>query len=298
MSAIVEPDAQFSEHRSLLFSIAYEILGSVSDAEDAVQESYLRWRSSDHDAIQNPRAYMAQIVARQALMMLRAASRRREEYIGPWLPEPIATAGPSDDGPSHVLSGEAASMAMLLVLETLNPEQRAVFVLREVFEFSYGEIAAAVGKSEAAVRQINSRARKHVNDRRGMALASPSDVSATVEKIVVAVSSGDIEQVMALLAPDVVAISDGGGVVSAAKVPVHGREKVARFLLGVVKLGERQGEVTYRYGIYNGMPALLSLIDGRLDTVTCIEIHDDLITAGYSVRNPEKLRSVRLPELG
>lgn len=295
MSAATAADQQFTEHRPLPFSIAYEILGSVVDAEDALQDSYLRWRAVNHAKVHNPRAYMAQIVARQALMMLRSASRRREEYIGPWLPEPLAggSEASSPDGPEHVLSGEAVATAMLLVLETLSPEQRAVFVLREVFDFDYAEIAVAVDKSEAAVRQVNHRARKHVRARRHVTIAPPADVQPVLERFLAATATGEIQLLMDLLAPNVVVFVDGGGVVSAARRSVHGREKVAKFVLGLRRVGDRMGKVSFQAGIYNSMPAFLVLIDGKLDSLSCLEVHDDLITATYCVRNPAKLTAVR-----
>ncbi len=291
MTDTLTPDEQFMRHRPLLFSIAYEILGSVTDAEDAVQESYLRWSGSDHGQINNPRAYMAQIVARQALMLLRSASRRREEYIGPWLPEPLATDADAD-GPAHVLTSEDASTAMLLLLEQLTPDQRAVFVLREVFDFGYDEIASAVGKSEAAVRQINSRASKHVREHRPAVTAPPAEVQSVLEGLMAAVAAGEIQQVMDLLSPDVVAITDGGGKVNAAKKPVIGPEKAAKFLFGVIKLGARDGTVSFGVGNFNGLPTLLTFIDGRLDSVTSVEIRDGRVDRSYTVRNPDKLRAI------
>jgi RNA polymerase sigma-70 factor (ECF subfamily) len=285
---------EFTAHRALLFSIAYEILGSVADAEDALQDSYLRWRDVNPSTVENKRSYIAQIVTRQALQMLRSASRKREEYIGPWLPEPLATSTAATSGPEHVLTGEAVSTAMLLVLESLTPDQRAVFVLREVFDFEYGEIAAAVGKSQAAVRQINHRARNHVRARRDVAITTPVDAQPALERCLAAVTSGDIQGLMDALAPDVVAIVDGGGVVNAARRPVRGRAKVARLMLALLRVWERMGLVSFRFGVYNGAPALLVLIEGKLDSLTCIEVHDGLITAAYGVRNPSKLAGVKL----
>ncbi|MFH8347359.1 RNA polymerase sigma-70 factor [Streptomyces sp. NPDC018045] len=288
------PDSadEFTAHRALLFSIAYEILGSVADAEDVLQDSYLRWRSVDHASVENVRAYLAQIVTRQALGVLRSAVRRRERYVGPWLPEPLETDAAAPDGIDHVLTGEAVTTAMLLVLEALSPAQRAVFVLREVFGFDYGEIAAAVDKSEAAVRQLNQRARTSVRARRHAAVATPAEARPVAERFLTAAATGDVQGLMDLLAPDVVFLADGGGVVNAARRPVTGPDKVARLLLGLLAKTAHMGELDIRTGTHNGMPSVVALIDGVLDQVTSVEIRDGLVTAVYCVRNPEKLAMV------
>ncbi|UCM90450.1 RNA polymerase sigma-70 factor [Streptomyces marincola] len=285
---------EFTAHRALLFSIAYEILGSVADAEDVLQDSYLRWRSVDRASVENARAYLARIVTRQALGVLRSAARRREEYVGPWLPEPLGTdaVGGTPDGIDHVLTGEAVTTAMLLVLEALTPTQRAVFVLREVFGFDYAEIAAAVGKSEGAVRQLNRRARHSVRARRHAAVASPAEARPVAERFLTAAETGDVQGLMELLAPDVVFLADGGGVVSAVRRRVAGRDKVARLFLGLLAKGSEMGELDLRFRTYNGMPSLAVLLDGRLDQLTSFEIRDGAVTAIYSVRNPDKLTAV------
>lgn len=290
------PEEEFTSHRPLLLSISYEILGSVSAAEDALQDSYLKWQAVDHSTIENPRAYLAQIVTRQSLQTLRSAARRREEYVGPWLPEPLETA---PDGLDHVLTGEAVTTAMLLVLETLTPTQRAVFVLREVFDFSYPEIAEAVGKSEAAVRQVNHRARERVHSGRQTAVASPAEAQAVAERFMFAAATGDVEALMKELAPDVVFIADGGGKIQAARRPVHGPDRVARLILGLIAKGlgmedDDAGGGEVRVGVYNGMPAIVAMLNGVLDQVTSIEVRGGAVTAIYCVRNPEKLTSIRL----
>ncbi|MGP3926314.1 RNA polymerase sigma-70 factor [Streptomyces sp. 8N616] len=291
-----DPAHEFTTHRALLFSIAYEILGSVADAEDVLQDSYLRWRSVNHTSVENARAYLAQIVTRQALGVLRSAVRRREQYVGPWLPEPLVTdaAGDAPDGIDHVLTGEAVTTAMLLVLEVLTPTQRAVFVLREVFGFDYAEIAAAVGKSEAAVRQLNQRARNSVRARRHTAVATPAEAQPVAERFLTAAATGDVQGLMDLLAPDVVFLADGGGVVNAVRRPVVGPDKVARLLLGLLAKGARMGELDIRIGTYNGMHSFAVLIDGELDQVTSVEIRGGVVTAIYCVRNPEKLTAVKV----
>ncbi|WP_216907495.1 RNA polymerase sigma-70 factor [Nocardia noduli] len=288
------PDTEFTRHRPLLFSIAYEILGSVSDAEDVLQDSYLRWRAVDAAMVANPRAYLAQIVTRQALGVLRAAARRREEYPGPWLPEPLAT-GP--EGGDHVLTGEAVTTAMLLILETLTPHQRAVFVLREVFDFDYPEIATAVGKSAQAVRQLNQRARNHVRTRRDRAhpaVATPIEAQSAAQRFSIAATTGDIQGLMDVLAPEVVFLADGGGVVNAGLRPVVGPDKVARLVVGWLAKGARMGELSLRNCTYNGMPSVVLSIDGVLDQVISIEVRANLITAVYCVRNPEKLTALEV----
>ncbi|MCP9945768.1 RNA polymerase sigma-70 factor [Streptomyces somaliensis] len=293
MTGRPDPADEFTAHRALLFSIAYEILGSVADAEDVLQDGYLRWRSVDRASVGNARAYLAQIVTRQALGVLRSAARRRERYVGPWLPEPLATgAGDAPGGVDHVLTGEAVTTAMLLVLEALTPAQRAVFVLREVFGFDYAEIAAAVGRSEAAVRQLNRRARDAVRARRRTAVATPAEARPVAERFLAAAATGDLQGLMDLLAPDVVLLADGGGVVSAARRPVAGADKVARLLLGLLGKGLRMGELDVRAGAFNGMHSVVVLVDGELDQVTSIEVRGGAVTAVYCVRNPEKLARV------
>lgn len=290
------PDAEtaaetFAEYRPLLFSIAYEILGSVADTEDVLQDSYLRLRRVDLADVTHPRAYLAQLVTRQALNALRTAARRREEYVGPWLPEPLQTDAADDPG-EHVLTGEAVSTAMLLVLETLSPTERAVFVLREVFDFGYPEIADAVGKSQAAVRQIAHRARNHVRARRTAALAEPDVAQAVAERFLTAAATGDVQALMDLLAPEVVFLGDGGGVRSAARRPVRGADKVARLVTGLLRIGAGLGDMRLRFAQYNGLPAVVVTVDGAVDTVTCVEVAEGAVTAVYSLRNPAKLNGI------
>ena len=217
----------FVAHRGLLFTVAYEMLGSATDAEDILQEAWLRWADVDHSQVSDPRAYLIRVVARQALNQMRTLSRRREEYVGEWLPEPLLT---SPDVAEDVELAESVSIAMLTVLETLGPTERAVFVLREVFEMPYGEIAEAVGKSVAAVRQIARRAREHVAARRPRVQVSRSEQQAVVERFLAALRTGRLQELMEIMAPDVVLIADGGGLAAAALAPVHGAELVARVL--------------------------------------------------------------------
>ncbi|MCV7201832.1 RNA polymerase sigma-70 factor [Mycolicibacterium peregrinum] len=273
----------FAGYRPLLFTLAYEILGSASDAEDVVQESYLRWIAAGD--VTHLHAYLVQVVTRQALNALRASKRRREDYVGNWLPEPIQTE--SDVGEDAVLA-ESVSMAMLLVLETLSPDERVVFVLHEVFGYSYPEIAPVVGKSDTAVRQIAHRAREHVQARRRRFTPDKQLARTTVTRFLRAAHTGDIDGLVAVMAPDIVALSDGGGKVSAARRPVVGPRHVAQFMAGLAQGAMAEFDISF--GSYNSMPAVSFLRDGALDSILLIELTDGLITALYAMRNPDKLR--------
>lgn len=270
----------------MLFTVAYEMLGSAADAEDVLQEAWLRWSDVDHSQVRNMRAYLAQTVARLSLNRLRTLKRQRETYVGPWLPEPVAT---SQDIERDVELAESVSLAMLVVLESLSPTERAVFVMREVFGFDYGDIADAVDKSEAAVRQIAHRARTHVRERREHARVSTEEHAEVSERFFRASMEGDIQQLMDALAPGVVLMSDGGGVAKAALNPIYGRDKVLRFLQGV---RPEEHRMRFERGTLNGAPALLVHIDGVLDTVVATHVHGGLITELYVMRNPHKLRRV------
>lgn len=289
-------DDEFITHRRLLFSIAYEILGSITDAEDIVQDSYLRWSAMDHSDVENARAYLAQTVTRQSLKLLRSARRRREDYVGSWLPEPLPTE--HDQALDHVLTGEAVTTAMLLVFETLTPTQRAVFVLREVFAFTYPEIAAAVGKSETAIRQINHRARARVRAQRGAAILPSRQADQVAGRFAESAISGDVQGLMDVLAPDVVYIADGGGRTSAVRQPVRRSANVARLFLGLLAKGSTMGRLEVCSGEFNGMPAIVAVLDGTLDHINSIEVRDHKITAIYCVRNPDKLTHSSIETLG
>jgi RNA polymerase sigma-70 factor (TIGR02957 family) len=270
----------FVAHRNLLFTVAYEMLGSAADAEDVLQETWLRWADVDLDTVRDQRAYLVRITTRQALSRLRTLRRRRESYIGPWLPEPLLTA---PDVAEDAELADSVSMAMLLVLETLTPIERAVFVLREVFDLEYAEITEAVGKSPAAVRQIAHRARAHVAARRPRGVVSPAETRGALAAFQRAVETGDLQRLLDILAPDVVFLGDGGGVVQAALAPVVGAGPVA----GV--LGRIGAAVSLQPAQVNGYPALILRLNGEIDTVVAVRIDDGLITGLYAVRNPEKL---------
>ncbi|MEU3511688.1 RNA polymerase sigma-70 factor [Streptomyces longwoodensis] len=273
----------FLAHRNLLFTVAYEMLGSAADAEDVLQETWLRWTGVDRAAVRDERAYLVRITTRQALTRLRALGRRKEAYVGSWLPEPLLTA---PDVAEDVMLADSVSMAMLLVLETLAPTERAVFVLREVFALGYDEIAGAVDRSPAAVRQIAHRARAHVAARRPRGAVSPAETRSALD-VFQRAETGDLQGLLDVLAPDVVLVGDGGGVKQAVLVPVPGADRVARLVLA--GLGRVAGRSSLCRTLVNGRPALVMYLDGELDTVLAVRMDDGLITGLYAVRNPEKL---------
>lgn len=282
---------RFTHLRPLLFTIAYEILGSATESDDVLQESYLRWAEVDLAGVTDTKAYLARLVTRQALNALRAQSRRREDYVGPWLPEPLLTeADPSTD----IVLAESVSMAMLVVLETLTPDERAVFVLREVFGFEHEEIAATLGKSTAAVRQMAHRARGHVHSRRKrFEPVDPKVSSEITTQFFTAAATGDLDGLMAMLAPDVVWTADSDGKVSAARRPVAGAERVARLVMGLIRLGGPDGRA--EPAIYNSAPALVLYLGDKLEGIVSVEVIDGKITNFYAMRNPEKLATVTVP---
>ncbi|GAD84105.1 RNA polymerase sigma-70 factor [Nocardia asteroides] len=288
MSDDTDPATEaFVTHRNLLFTVAYEMLGSAADAEDVLQETWLRWVDVDLSEVRDQRAYLVRITTRQSLTRLRTLGRRRETYVGPWLPEPLLTV---PDVAEDVELADSVSMAMLLVLETLAPVERAVFVLREVFDLSYDEIAAAVDKSPAAVRQIAHRARAHVAARKPRGAVTTAQSREAIAAFGRAVETGDLQGLLDLLAPEVVLLADGGGVVKAVVRPIVGADKVARLMsAGLPRAG---GTVSTDPVQINGAPALLFRIDGRLDSVLAIRLDDGAITGLYVVRNPAKLSRI------
>ena len=279
-------DDPFITHRSLLFTVAYEMLGSAADAEDVVQETWLRWAAiggAARDEVRDPRAYLVRIVTRQALNRLRSVSRRREEYVGPWLPEPLLT---SPDIADDAELAESVSIAMLTVLETLRPDERAVFVLRDVFDVPYDEIAAAVGKSAAAVRQIAHRARGHVAARYPRMAVSRIEQQQVVERFLAALTTGDLHGLMDVLAPDVVLVADGGGLAPAARHPVEGSRRVAALLSRFSQFAPAAQIATL---LLNG--AVAAWIDpaGELNTAVTFVFEGGRIARIYAIRNPHKL---------
>jgi RNA polymerase sigma-70 factor (ECF subfamily) len=279
----------FVAHRSLLFTVAYEMLGSAADAEDVLQESWLRWADVDRAQVRDPRAYLVRIVTRQSLNRLRSLSRSREDYVGEWLPEPLLT---SPDVAEDVELAESVSIAVLTVLETLGPTERAVFVLREVFEMPYAEIAEAVGKSAAAVRQIGRRARDHVAARRPRVRVSRSEQQVVVERFLASLRTGQVQGLMEVMAPDVVLIADGGGLAAAALAPIHGAELVATVLARANQVAAAVFETTTVW--LNGAPAGRFEIDGEPTAVSLV-VENGRITRIYLMRNPQKLTRLDEP---
>ena len=287
------PDAAgvFDEHRGLLTSVAYRVLGSVTDAEDAVQEAWLRWSGVDHSEVNDPRAFLVRVTTRLAIDRLRRAKTRREAYVGPWLPEPVLTGqDPSEDA----AMAESISMAMLVVLETLSPLERAVFVLREAFGMPHSEIADVLGRNEEAVRQLASRARAHVHERRSRFDADQIEQRRVTERFIEATSTGDLEGLMAVLAPGVELVADGGGRALAPRRPVLGAEKVASFLKSVGSWPS--GGTRVHLAQVNGAPGVVITAGGEPVSALVLDISDGMVMTIRLVANPEKLAGVRAVE--
>jgi RNA polymerase sigma-70 factor (TIGR02957 family) len=279
-------DDPFVAHRSLLFTVAYELLGSAADAEDTVQETWLRWDGIGADGragIVDPRAYLVRIVSRQALNRIRTLARRKEDYIGEWLPEPLLT---TPDVAEDVELAESVSIAMLTVLETLTPTERAVFVLREVFDLPFDEIAEATGKSTAAVRQIAHRARSHVAARQPRMQVNRAEQQHAVDRFLTALRTGDLQGLMDTLAPDAVLIADGGGIAQAVRRPVVGAKKIINLLGGFARVVT---DAVVEPLVVNGAPGARILLDGTVDTVLGFAFENERITRVFALRNPDKL---------
>lgn len=276
----------FDRHRPLLFSIAYRMLGSVMDAEDVVQEAFVRWRRASGTEVRSPESYLSAVVTRLCIDQLRSARARREEYVGPWLPEPLA----AEAAPDAVVLDASLSMAFLVLLESLGPVERAVFLLREVFDYDYAEISRIVGKSEDNCRQIARRARRSVASRRPRFERSPEQEERLTERFIEACMSGDMEGLLALLADDITVWSDGGGRTAAARHPIHGPERAARFFLGLAK--KAPPEFSVRHALINGGAGLISYVGGRPLNVLTFDISGERIEAVRIVVNPEKLGAV------
>lgn len=277
--------AEFESRRALLFTVAYQMLGSVVEAEDVVQDTWLQWAEVDHSQVRDARAFMLRIVSRQALNRLRTLTRRRETYVGEWLPEPLLTA---PDVAEEVELAENVSIAMLRVLETLGPAERVVFVLREVFALPYDEIASAIDKKPATVRQIAHRARSHVQARSPRVRVSPAEHAEVVERLLVAIRTGDIDALLRVLSPDVVSVGDGGGLAHAAPRPIRGADPVARFL---AVFARTEGiSVSSRW--INGALAVVIEHDGAIHAVISVEVDAGQVTALYGVNNPDKLAGI------
>lgn len=289
----------FERHRGLLFSVAYGMLGEVAAAEDAVQDAFLRWQALDEKqlgSVRSPKDYLAAMVTRLCIDRMKSAPRRREIYVGPWLPEPLLYEALSVE--EEVASKDALSVAVMVLLESLNPVERAVFILREVFGYDYGEVAGIVGKSEANCRQISRRAKSAVAAHRPRFEASEKEREVLLESLVRAASEGEMERLLSLLSEDVVFYADGGGKVTAARNPIHGKDKVARFILGIVDKRRRRApggippSFAFRIERVNGEPGLVGYVDDEMVGVVAVEIEGGVARSIYMVSNPEKLRGL------
>jgi len=294
--------ASFEPFRRRLLGLAYRMLGSMADAEDAVQETYLRWHRADRDTVTDPRAFLMTTTSRICLDMLTSARARREEYVGPWLPEPVLdTASLAPD--RHTELAEDLSIALLLTLDRLSPLERAAFLLHDVFDFSFGEVANALERSEAACRQLAARARAHVRDTRPRGATTSASPRATemdakhaelIAAFIAATRSGDLDGLTQLLASDVRVVTDGGGKVQAALNVLEGADRSARFLIGAARKGWRD-EYTLRFAVINGLPGvIIDAPEGPIQT-SAFEIEDGVVRALYVVRNLDKLRHLAPP---
>ncbi len=274
--------------RRRLFGLAYRMIGEVAEAEDAVQDALARWAAADRAAIDNPAAWLTTVTTRICLDRLTAARRRRETYVGPWLPEPLLT---DDTDPADAAeAADTMTLAFLVVLESLSPAERAVFLLHDVFGHPHDEIARMLDRSPAAVRQLASRARAHLQDRRPRYEADADRRQAVAEAFLAACQTGELDRVMAVLAPDVVLTSDGGGRASAARRPLHGADRVARFLLGIWR---QAGEAaTVDLVEVNGEPGLVGRVDGEVAVLFVLHVDDGGVAEIQAIRNPEKLARV------
>jgi RNA polymerase sigma-70 factor (TIGR02957 family) len=288
-----DDEQTFSDYRKLLFAIAYRLLGSAADAEDIVQDAWFKWSGADRAQVSDPKAYLARIVSNLAMERLRSTRRQRETYVGPWLPEPILT---ETDAAEDVATAESVSLAMLVVLETLSPLERAVFVLKEVFDFTYAEIAETVERSESAVRQAGHRARNHVQARRPRFETDRTTKREVTERFFAAATGGDINELMELLAPDVTLWTDGGGKVRQALRPIEGIEKVAAWIGGVTTRpyeGVEITDMTAEMVEINGSPGILIAGAGRVIATLTVELDTEgRIVTIHNVANPDKLRAV------
>ncbi|MGP3737165.1 RNA polymerase sigma-70 factor [Streptomyces sp. GDS52] len=292
MSTDTVTDA-FEEHRPVLQGVAYRMLGRVADAEDVVQEAWLRWAGGDRSDVREPRAYLVRVTTRLAVDRLRQIKARGETYVGPWLPEPYATdfGDTAPDTAEQAVLADSVSLAVLVVMESLSPLERAVFVLREAFGYPYADIAAMLDRGEPAVRQLATRARKHVEDRRPRYDVDPARRRELTERFLAAAGGGDLEKLLELLAPDVRLVSDSGGKVSAALRVLETADKVGRFVLGVTRKSFQE-DLSARFLELNGGPAALLLVGGTPDSVVQLEVADGRVQAVYVIRNPDKLRSL------
>ena len=284
----------FEAHRDLMFAVAYRMLGTVADAEDAVQDAWLRWSAAPRHDVAEPRAYLARVITNTSLNRLRSARARREAYVGPWLPEPLLTQVSPDSAERAELT-ESVSLAMLVVLESLTPEERAVFVLREVFGFGYAEIGAALGRSDVSARQLAHRAREHVQARRPRFDVDPGQQREVTQRFLDAAVGGDLDRLLTVLAPDVTLVTDGGGQARAALRPITGADKVARFLAGISGRsyqGFEPAEMTVQTAEINGGPGLLITAAGQAVAAATWLVSGGRVTTIQLISNPDKLAAI------
>jgi RNA polymerase sigma-70 factor (ECF subfamily) len=287
---VPDPTAVFEQHRRLLVGAAYRLLGSHTDAEDVVQEAWIRWHAVDLAAIDEPRAYLLTITTRLALNRMRQLQSRRESYVGPWLPEPVSS-DPRDDGAAAAELADDVSMAMLIVLESLSPLERAAFVLADVFGMPSGEVADVIDRSPAAVRQLVHRARSHVEARQPRSVVDASRHREVTERFLAAAATGDVDELLAVLSPDVTLVTDGGGVRRAALRPIHSADKVIRWLMGVMSRPDTP-DLVAELRVVNGELAVVLVAADGVDSVWFLTVEDDRVVAVHAIRNPEKLHAV------
>jgi RNA polymerase sigma-70 factor (ECF subfamily) len=282
-------DADFEEQRPGLARLAYRMLGSLADADDVVQEAYLRWTREDRSAVKSPRAYLYSVVTRLCIDQRRAVEARKESYVGPWLPEPLVESIAADPA-GRAETAESVSLALLVVLESLSPVERAAYLLRRVFDYGYDEVAAILGKSEPNCRQLVSRAEEHIRSRRPRFDPAPGEAERLTGEFLQACTTGDLGGLVRILADDAVLYSDGGGKVLAARAPIRGADRVARFFLGVLKKTTAALEV--RHVRVNGRPGVVVLEGGQVADVITLDVADGRIRTCFVVRNPDKLARV------
>ena len=281
----------FNRYRPLLFSIAYRMLGTVADAEDIVQEAYLRWQGASSDEVRSPKAFLSTVATRLCIDQLKSARAQREVYVGPWLPEPLLT-GEMPDMTQTLELTESISFAFLLLLESLAPVERAAFLLREVFDYSYPEIASIVGKSEDNCRQMVHRAKQHMKERRPRFSVSREEQEQVTKRFIEVCQGGDIQGLLSLLAPDATLASDGGGKVQAARNILHGASSVARFMFGILAKLPPDADLKVEVTDVNGQPGIVGYINGKPDSVTTLDISDGRIVGVNIVVNPDKLSTI------
>jgi len=290
---MLELDPVFEEHRRGLERLAYRMLGSLADADDVLQDAYLRWSRTDHSEVQSAQAYLNSIVTRLCIDQRRKVDARKESYIGPWLPEPLVEA-PTYGG--SVESAEAISMAFLVVLESLSPVERAAYLLRRVFDYDYEQIAEVLDKSATNCRQLVSRAEERVHERRPRFEPDPDEAERITGQFLQACTTGDLDGLLGLLAADAVSYSDGGGKAFAAMVPIYGAEKIARMFIGLARKAAHDAKM--RLVRVNGQPGILTLYRGELGHVLTLDIVEGRIVNCYVFRNPDKLARMTKADLG